>query len=225
MVTTPIADPILEAAAPLIDADGGEVRIPAPCPITDEYLEELGRRYELLRFEASMEGDLIISGSASGQTRHYNRILHAQVLLWAEIIRRIGYVFGMDAGFHPPGWEQRVPDICWISPETDARVPEINGKRPAYWPVSPEFVIETRSPNDPLRIQREKIRGWADSGTKLALLVDPRNRTIHLCRPHREPEILERPATVSCEPEMPGLTLDLAPLWDLADKSEPAPRG
>ena len=90
---------------------------------------------------------------------------------------------------------------------------------PAYWPVSPDFVIETRSPNDSLRVQREKTQAWADHGTHLALLVDPRNRAVYRCRPHREAEILLRPAMVSCEPEMPGLLLDFEPLWELADRS------
>ena len=219
MVTAPTADPILEAAAPLIDADGGEIRIPAPRPVTDEYLEALGRRYELLRFEASAEGELIISGESSGETRDYNSLLYEQLVLWARLILRVGRAYAMDAGFHPPGWGRHVPDVCWVWAETKARVPLIKGKLPAYWPVSPDFVIETRSPNDSLRLQRKKVQGWADSGTPLALLIDPRNRAVHLCRPRREPEVLDRPATVSCEPEMPGLVLDLEPLWTLADEA------
>lgn len=219
MVTAPTADPILEAAAPLIDADGGEIRIPSPRPITDEYLEDLGRRYELLRFEASAEGELIISAASGGITRDYNRMLYFQVAVWAEMIRQFGFTYTMDAGFHPPGWERRIPDVCWLSPDTRNLALANDGVLSGYWPVSPDFVIETRSPNDSLRAQREKIQGWADSGTTLALLIDPRNRAVHLCRPRREPEILERPATVSCEPEMPGLILDLEPLWALADEA------
>lgn len=219
MVTAPATDLILDAAAPLIDADGGEVRVPAPCPITDEYLQELGRRYELLKFEASKEGELIISAASGGLTRYYNRMLYYQVAVWVEVIRRIGSAFMMDAGFHPPGWERRIPDVSWVSPETEERVPLVNGQLPAYWPVSPDFVIETRSPNDSLRVQHEKVQAWADSGTPLALLVDPQNRAVYRCRPHREAEMLRRPATVSCEPEMPGLLLDFEPLWELADRS------
>ena len=221
MAAIPAADPILDAAAPLIDADGGEVRIPAPCPITDEYLEDLGRRCELLRFEASRDGDLIITNASKGDARIANSLLRGQTMFWADIAG--GCVFGFDAGYHPPGWDWRIPAISWVSGETRARVQRTSHPLPAYWPVSPDFVIETRSPGDSLRVQREKVQGWADSGTPLALLVDPRNRAVHRCRPRRDAEILERPAAVSCEPEMPGLILDLGPLWALAGKSEPAP--
>lgn len=223
MAALPAADPIWDAAAHLIEMDGGELRLPAPRPITDAYLEKLGRRYELLRFEASRDGDLVVTNASKGEARIVNSRLRGQTMFWSAAAG--GCVFGFDAGYHPPGWDWRIPAISWVSDETQAYVQRTSHPLPAYWPVSPEFVIETRSPNDSLRTQREKVQGWADSGTNLALLIDPRSRTVHRCRPHREPEILERPATVSCEPEMPGLILDLTPLWDLADKSEPAPRG
>ena len=223
MTVLPATDPIWDAATHLIEEDGGELRLPAPRPITDAYLEELGHRYELLRFEASRDGELIITNASKGETRIMNSRLRGQVVFWSEAAG--GCMFGFDAGYHPPGWDWRIPAISWVSDETQARMQRTSHPLPAYWPVSPDFVIETRSPGDSLRVQQEKVRGWADSGTRLALLVDPRNRAVHRCRPRREAEILERPATVSCEPEMPGLTLDLEPLWALADKSEPAPRG
>ena len=217
MTAAPAADPIRDAAAHLIELDGGEVRLPAPRPITDAYLEQLGHRYELLRFEASRGGDLIITNASKGLARTANGILRGQTSLWSHAAG--GGVYGFDAGYHPPGWDWRIPAISWVSHESEERVPLVNGQLPAYWPVSPDFVIETRSPNDSLRVQREKAQAWADHGTPLALLVDPRNRAVYRCRPHREAEMLRRPATVSCEPEMPGLLLDFEPLWELADRS------
>lgn len=217
MTAASTADPIWDAAAHLIETDGGEVRLPAPRPITDAYLEQLGHRYELLRFEASHGGDLIITNASKGLARTANGVLRSQTSFWSHAVG--GDVYGFDAGYHPPGWDWRIPAISWVSPETEERVPLVNGQLPAYWPVSPDFVIETRSPNDSLRVQREKVQAWADHGTLLALLVDPHNRTVYRCRPRREAEILRRPAAVSCEPEMPGLLLDFEPLWELADRS------
>ena len=217
MTTASAADPIWEAAAHLIELDGGEVRLPAPRPITDAYLEQLGDRYELLRFEASRGGDLIITNASKGFARTANGLLRSQTSFWSHGAG--GDVYGFDAGYHPPGWDWRIPAISWVGVETQGRVPLVNGQFPAYWPVSPDFVIETCSPNDSLRVQREKVQAWADSGTPLALLVDLQNRAVYRCRPHREAEMLRRPAAVSCEPEMPGLLLDFEPLWELADRS------
>ena len=214
---TAAADPIRDAAAHLIDLDGGEVRLPAPRPITDAYLEQLGRRYELLRFEASRDGELIITNASKGLARTANGLLRGQTSFWSQAAG--GGVYGFDAGYHPPGWDWRIPAISWVSRETEERVLRSSPPLPAYWPVSPDFVIETRSPNDSLRVQREKTQAWADHGTPLALLVDPHNRSVYRCRPHREAEILRRPAAVSCEPEMPGLLLDFEPLWELAERS------
>ncbi len=75
MIAVPAADPIWDAAAHLIELDGGEVRLPALRPITDAYLEQIGRRYELLRFEASRDGDLIITNASKGFARTANGIL------------------------------------------------------------------------------------------------------------------------------------------------------
>ena len=78
-------------------------------------------------------------------------------------------------------------------------------------------MIETKSKSDSADRQLEKTRGWADHGARLALLVDPDEHAVHLCRPRTAPRVLIEPAQVSCEPELPGLVLDFRAVWELAD--------
>ncbi len=198
-----------------LDRDCGEVRIPLPFPITSEFLEELSIEYELLRFEASIEGELIISGATLGWIPDINRLLTIQLSLWMEL-GALGAAAGTDRGFHPPGWSSRVPDVSWLSPETAARAIG-RGLPRGYWPVAPDFVIETKSLTDSLARQLEKTQGWADHGTALALLVDPGEHAVYLCRPGRPAAVLIDPREVSCEPEMPGLRFDFTRIWELAD--------
>ena len=206
---------IIEAGRAL-QRDGGEVRVPLPFPITDEYLEELARSHELLRFEASAEGELIISGSTWGMIPDINRLLLVQLSLWMDLGHG-GIAAGAERGFHPPGWLAKIPDVSWASVETVARALAAGSMPRGYWPVSPDFVIETKSRSDSADLQLEKTQGWADHGTRLALLVDPDEHAVHICRPHRASRVLIDPDQVSCEPELPGLILDFRAVWKLAD--------
>ena len=199
-----------------LDQAGGEVRIPLPFPITDEFLEQLSLEHELLRFEASTEGELIISGATWGWIPDINSNLSVQLMTWAMLIAGSS-VAGTDRGFHPPGWSARLPDASWMSPETVAKALAAGPLPRGYWPVAPDFVIETKSSSDTLARQLEKAQGWADHGTALALLVDPGEHAVYLCRPATPATVLINPQEVSCEPEMPGLVLDFTRIWQLAD--------
>ena len=127
---TAAADPIRDAAAHLIDLDGGEVRLPASRPITNAYLEQLGRRYELLRFEASRDGELIITNASKGLARTANGLLRGQASFWSQAAG--GGVYGFDAGYHPPGWDWRTP----ARPRSACC-----GPRPRFPPIGPSALI------------------------------------------------------------------------------------
>ena len=54
-------------------------------------------------------------------------------------------------------------------------------------------------------------------GVLLGLLVDPRNRNVHIYRGGDEVDLRREPETVDCGPEMPGLVLDFTSIWPLFD--------
>ncbi len=51
---------------------------------------------------------------------------------------------------------------------------------------------------------------YRDNGARLGWLIDAAERQIHVYRPGNEPDVLDTPESVSAEPELPGVTLDLA---------------
>ncbi len=51
------------------------------------------------------------------------------------------------------------------------------------------------------------------NGTLLGWLIDRQNRQVYIYRPHREPEILNAPETISGDPELPGFVLVMAKIW------------
>ena len=51
------------------------------------------------------------------------------------------------------------------------------------------------------------------NGTLWGWLIDRQNRQVYIYRPHREPEILNAPETISGDPELPGFVLVMAKIW------------
>ncbi len=212
-MTTATADPVADAIAQALAGDR-PVRVRPDCPVTEAYIAHLTDQHDGVWIE-TLKGELIISGSTEERTSAIEGDLYGQVWLWA-LLRRIGLVRPMTGGFFPPGWEFKVPDISWISDERQAEARNRPSPR-RYQPVAPEFVIEVRSPGEAVADQQEKMVGWTSHGVLLGLLVDPANHNVHIYRDSEEQQIVHRPDEVSCEPEMPGLVLDFARIWRIAD--------
>ena len=56
------------------------------------------------------------------------------------------------------------------------------------------------------------------NGAQLGWLLDPLQRQAHIYRPNAQPEILDNPDSLSADPELPGFTLDLKPIWEPASR-------
>ena len=213
-VADPVTDPVADAIAQVL-AQHRPIRIRPNCPITDAYLTALTARHEGIWLETDRE-ELIISGASADEVPDLTSDLARQVGNWGVALYDVG-TRDKDGGYDPPGWEFKIPDVSWISPDRRATLPPMGGSRPTYWPIAPEFVIEVRSRNDSLPSQQQKMVGWTTHGVLLGLLVDPTTRNVHIYRNGQEQAVLHRPAQVSCEPELPGLTLDFARIWRIAD--------
>lgn len=57
----------------------------------------------------------------------------------------------------------------------------------SFAPICPDFVIELRSASDTLLSMQEKMQDYPDNGAQLGLLIDRKNRTVHVYRPGRSP--------------------------------------
>ena len=213
-MTTAVADPVSDAIAAVL-AEHRSIRVRPDRAITDDYLVALGEHCEGIWIETD-RGELIISAASTDNVPAIAGDLTVQV----SIARRddlISQTRGRDGGYWPPDWEAGIPDVSWISAERIAQLPPTGGPRPAYWPIAPEFVIEVCSRHDSIAGQREKMVGWTSHGVLLGLLVDPANHDVHIYRDGEEQRILHRPDEVDCNPEMPGLVLDFARIWRIAD--------
>lgn len=54
---------------------------------------------------------------------------------------------------------------------------------------------------------------WIENGVRLAWLIDPFAKRVHIYRPDGKSEVLENPSNVSAENVLPGFELDLSEIW------------
>lgn len=163
-----------------------------------------------LRIERTSDGELILMTPTGGDTASFEFRLAVQFGTWVES-DGTGVGFGPSAGFILPNGAERSPDLAWVRRSRwESLAPQQRAKFP---PLCPDFVVEVRSRTDSLAELRKKMEEYVDNGAQLGWLVDPLERKVYVYRPGERPLCLDHPETLSGEPDLPGLRIDMARLW------------
>ena len=182
---------------------------PPEWELTDERFVELCELNPGLRFEIDERGRLSITDRAGLRSSSRALRIGGQVDAWA-LADGGGSVTGADGFYHLGEHTLRAPGAAWVSAERAASMESDDERIPH---LCPDFVVEIRSPSDRLSDQRTKLELWIEHGARLAWLIDPFAGTAHIYRPEREPELLQRPYSLSGEDVLPGLVVDLSRVW------------
>jgi Uma2 family endonuclease len=178
--------------------------------MSDRQFYEFCRTNPDLRIERNANGEIIVMSPAFADTGNRNGKVFGQLFVWAEA-DGTGEVFDSSSGFTLPNGATRSPDAAWIlSDRWNALTP---AQQASFAPIVPDFVVELRSSSDTLASLQEKMEEYMTNGVRLGLLIDRKNCQVSVYRPNREPEILENPVSVNCEPEMPLFALKMAKVW------------
>ena len=173
--------------------------------MSDEQFEEFCVRNRDLRIERTAEGEVIVMSPTGTDTGSKSGELFRQVANWNVDSGEPGTTFDSSTGFSLPNGAQRSPDASWIeNTRYDALTDD---EKAGFAPVCPDFVAELMSPSDNLADTQAKMAEYIANGARLGLLIDRRNRQVHVYRPGQQVQILDDPAEVSCDPELPGLIL------------------
>lgn len=169
-----------------------------------------------LRIERTSEGDLVIMPPAGGSSGHGNIKLAFFFERWASQ-DGTGRAFDSSTGFKLPNRAVRSPDISWVRNERLDTLTDADWKK--FLPLCPDFVLELRSPSDPLRMIQEKMEEYLANGALLGWLLDPLEKRLHIYRPNAPAEILDHPAKVSGDPVLKNFQLDIPLIWAAIERN------
>ena len=133
-----------------------------------------GYRYELVRGELrkmaptnDAHGDIAahIHGSLYPYVRANN--------LGRTRIAESGFVLELDPD------HVRAPDVSFVRRE---RIEAI-GRQNRFWPEAPDLAIEVISPTDRYTEVNEKVADYLAAGTRMVVVVNPRNQTVNVHTP------------------------------------------
>ncbi|MBC8138054.1 MAG: Uma2 family endonuclease [Fibrella sp.] len=188
----------------------GELVIRAP-HLTDDEFYEFCQRNPLLPIERTKERDIVVMAPADGFTDSRNNEFSADLTFWNRSLGTPGIVFASSAGFTLPNGAVRSPDAAWISATHWNAIPvALRSPVTPFSHVAPDFVVEIMSPSDRLEKAQDKMDEYITNGVKLGWLIDRADRTVYVYHPNNPVETLDDPATVSGDPELPGLTVIMA---------------
>ena len=188
--------------------------------ISDEELERICDENPGWKFEIDVDGELVINVHAGDESSDVGAEFGRQVGNW-----RIGGGGGRNrdssASYRMTDVDGRTrllePDVSWVSPERLATATRDDVK--GAMSFNPDFVVEIRSPSDRLHNQQTKMDIWMHNGVRLGWLVDLDSCNVWVYRPDQEPQLLERPATLSGEDVLVGLEVECPEIWRLADEA------
>lgn len=168
-----------------------------------------------LRIERTAQGDLIIMPPTGGSSSRGNAELTYLFQAWA---RRdgTGQIFDSSGGFKLPNGATRSPDVSWVRNE---RLDQFGSEQwEKFLPLCPDFVLELRSPTDPLRIVQQKMEEYIQNGARLGWLLDPMSKRVHVYLPEHPVAIWENPSELSGDPILPNFVLDLPQIWAVMER-------
>lgn len=96
------------------------------------------------------------------------------------------------------------PDAAFVRRE---RI-EASGGVESYWP--PDLAVEGVSPNDRFSEVEEKVHDWVSAGTRMVLVVDPKNRTVTARLPGNQVAIFAGEEAIDGGQVVPGWSLPVA---------------
>jgi Uma2 family endonuclease len=178
--------------------------------LSDDEVFELSRNNRDLRIERSSNGELIIMPPTGGEIGDKNAEITMQLRLWSKK-DRTGKSFDSSTGFRLPNGALRSPDASWVS-NAELELLTAEQKR-KFLPLCPEFLVELKSSTDNLLKLQEKMEEYLNNGMKLGLLIDTDSLKIYIYRKGGVVEVQDQPDSISCEPILPGFTLDLTDIW------------
>jgi Uma2 family endonuclease len=178
-------------------------------PLTDAEFEALCAANDIVYFERTREGEILMHPPAGGFSSRGNAEIGAQLHSWWKTHRR-GWVYDSSGGFFLPDGSMLNPDAAYVLPSTSKGLTKDDLTGFPY--LCPDFIIELLSVSDSLSKAQQKMERWIENGVALGWLIDPYKKTVYVYEPGREAATVSGKMVQGSGP-VDGFALDLDELW------------
>jgi Uma2 family endonuclease len=192
----------------VLSEEGAPLVVPPRGRNEGDWLFKLCAANEQWQFERTAEGEILMIAPPGMESGDRESETSRQLVIWANR-QGTGRAFTASVGFRLPNGALRFPDAAWVRRSRLAKVKD----KTKFGPLCPDFVIEVLSPSDRLPRLQAKMGEYIENGACLGWLIDPERRKVHIYRPDKAVEILNRPTRLSGNPELPGFVLKMAGIW------------
>jgi Uma2 family endonuclease len=178
-------------------------------PLTDAEFEALCAANDLILFERTREGEILMHSPTGALTSDGNAEIVTQLRLWWRTHRR-GRVFDANGGFFLPDGSMLSPDASYVLPH---RLEGLSKDELTGFPhLCPDFVVELLSISDSLSKAHQKMERWIENGVSLGWLIDPYEKKVYVYEAGAGTAAVTGNALPGRGP-VEGFTLDLEEIW------------
>ena len=162
-----------------------------------------------------VDGEIVMSPKNNSFHGDICTRFSAALLAFTEA-RRLGAVWDSSTGFRMNNLNVRAPDISFIS---RARLQAQRRRRSAesFFPGAPDLAVEVLSLNNTHKEIDERLKDFFSSGTRLAWIIDPKDKRVEVCRSLAERRWLSGDAFLDGEDILPGFRYPIADLFKTYD--------
>jgi len=123
----------------------------------------------------------------------------------------LGAVYAAETGFKLSSDPDtvRAPDVAFVSRNRIEAIGEVEG----FWPGAPDLAVEVVSPGDAFAEVEEKVFDWLDAGTRMVVVVNPRQRSATVYKSPSDITVLAEADVLDGGDVVPGFELMLREIF------------
>ncbi|MBW4695741.1 MAG: Uma2 family endonuclease [Lyngbya sp. HA4199-MV5] len=173
--------------------------------LTIKDLEKAQQQLPDYRMEL-VNGEIIVMSPSGYESDEVAIEAARQLSNWVRP-RKLGRVTGSSAGFVLPNADTRAPDVSFVQAERLRRAPK------SFAELTPDLMVEVKSPTDSLVKLREKIDEFLSLGTRVGILIHPEQRWVEVRRTGQAPMRLNDGDVLTVPDLLPGWEVKIEELW------------
>ncbi|NJO43634.1 MAG: Uma2 family endonuclease [Cyanobacteria bacterium CRU_2_1] len=173
--------------------------------LTIQDLNKLQSEHPDLQMEL-VDGEIIVMSPSGYESEEVATRFSTFMNNWV-MPRKLGRVNGSSAGFELPNSDVRAPDVSFVFAERLRHAPR------SFAELTPDLMVEVKSPKDSLKKLKEKIQNFLNMGTKVGILLDPEKRTVEIYRKD-QPVVTLKDGDILTVPDLLlGWEVEVSELW------------